>query len=357
MQFLNYIAPKATANLLNPNDVDANRRGEITPAQNERLNTMTLGRQGCGTLIGPMFILGIIFFILFSSLLGGGLGWFTLLPVAFMGAVLLGFSKGIYNWWINYTHLKADRANGVVRSAVGMLGFAPKKGFTAKVNEEELTLSASHEASGLLPGVRYNFFYLPESRFVLSAEQLGEISSGQVRLALTDILAQANGFTLDDLKANQNGEVTDSQRWAGLKKLIPGAIFIGVALLFGILFLYPILVNSDLDSNLVPLIFVGGFVAIFVAVGFTMVLNAFLDLNAHEPEVVEGAGSKITRRKSSGRSSRTVYYYIIGEHEFEVPQKAYPALLEGMSYKAYYMPRTKHLLSIEPVSVPELDRP
>ena len=141
------------------------------------------------------------------------------------------------------------------------------------------------------------------------------------------------------------------------KKLIPGAIFMGVALLFGILFLYPILMNSDLNSNLVPLIFVGGFIAIFVAIGFTMVLNAFLDLNAHEPEVVEGAGSKITRRKSSGKSSRTVYYYIIGDHEFEVPQKAYPALLEGMSYKAYYMPRTKHLLSIEPVSVPEQDRP
>lgn len=358
MQFLKNILPKTTANLLNPNDVEANRRGEITPEQNERLKGMTLGQQGCGTLIAPIFVLGIIFFILFSSLLdGSGLGWFSLLPVAFMGIVLLGFSKGIYNWWRNTTRLKADRANGIVRSAVGMLGFVPKKGFTAKVNEEELILSSSHEASGLLPGVRYNFYYLPESRFVLSAEQLGEISSGQVRLALTEILAQANGFTLEDLKANQNGEVTDSQRWAGLKKLIPGAIFMGVALLFGILFLYPILMNSDLNSNLVPLIFVGGFIAIFVAIGFTMVLNAFLDLNAHEPEVVEGAGSKITRRKSSGKSSRTVYYYIISDHEFEVPQKAYPALLEGMRYKAYYMPRTKHLLSIEPVSVPEQDRP
>lgn len=125
MQFLKYIAPKATVNLLNPDDVDANRRGEITPAQNERLSGMTLGGQGCGTLIAPTFILGIIFFILFSSLLGGGLGWFSLLPVVLMGAVLLGFSKGLYNWWINTTRLKTDRANGIVRSAVGMLGFNP----------------------------------------------------------------------------------------------------------------------------------------------------------------------------------------------------------------------------------------
>lgn len=116
------------------------------------------------------------------------------------------------------------------------------------------------------------------------------------------------------------------------------------------------LVNSDLNSNLVPLIFVGGFLAIFVAIGFTMVLNAVLDLRSTEPEVVEGAGSKITRRKSSGKSSRTVYYYIIGDQEFEVPQKGYPALLEGVNYKAYYMPRTKHMLTIEPVSIPETER-
>ena len=60
--------------------------------------------------------------------------------------------------------------------------------------DDELILSTTNEASGLLPGVRYNFYYLPESRFVLSAEQLGEISSGQVRLALTDILARGQWF-------------------------------------------------------------------------------------------------------------------------------------------------------------------
>jgi hypothetical protein len=244
----------------------------------------------------------------------------------------------------------------MVRSGVGELAYSPKIGFSAKVNEEDLILSATHDSSGLLPGVRYNFYYLPESRFVLSAEQLGEISSGQVRQALTEVLAQANGFTLDDLKANQNGEVTDAQRWAGLKKLIPGVILMGFAFVFGLLFIYPFLMNSDLSSNLVPLLFVGGFLAIFVAIGFTMVLNAILDFNTSESEAVEGVGRKITRRKSSGRSSRTVYYYVIGDHEFEVPQKAFPALVEGINYRAYFMPRSKRLMTLEPLSVPEMDR-
>lgn len=357
MQIMSYISPNTTTNLLNPDEVEANRRGELTPAQNSRLNAMTLGRQGCGALIAPVFILGMITFILFTSLLGNsGIGWFSLLPVAIMIIVLAGFSKGIYSWWRNTIRLKTDRANGVVRSGVGQLGYSPRDGFSARVNEEELILSAAHDSGGLLPGVRYNFYYLPESRFVLSAEQLGEISSGQVRQALTEILAQANGFTLDDLEANQNGEVTDAQRWAGLKKLIPGVIFMGVAVIFGLLFLYPLLSGFDLSSNLVPLLVVGGLLAIFVAIGFTMVLNAILDFNTHELEVAEGEGRKISRRKSSGKSSRTVYYYVIGDHEFEVPQKAFSALVEGFNYRAYFMPRSKRLVTLEPVSIPGMDR-
>jgi hypothetical protein len=356
MNYLTYPTPKTSANLLNPEDVEANRRGEITPAQSERLNAMALGRQGCGALIAPFFILGIISFVMLTSLLdSSGIGWFSLLPVAILIFVLLGYSKGIYSWWRNTTHLKADRANGVVRSGVGALGYSPKNGYSARVNEEDLILSAAHDSSSLLPGVRYNFYYLPESRFVLSAEQLGEVSSGQVRQALTEILAQANGFTLDDLKANQNGEVTDAQRWTGIKKVIPGVILMGISFIVGLIFLYPIIADLDFSSNLVPLLIAGGFLAIFVAIGFSMALNAVLDFSASEPEEAEGEGRKITRRKSSGRSSRTVYYYSIGGREFEVPQKAYPALVEGINYRAYFMPRSRRLLTLEALSVPGMD--
>ncbi len=355
MQLLPFPSPKTTVYLLNQDEVDANRRGEITPAQNERLNAMALGRQGCGTIVAPLVVLSIIFFVLFSSLVNSeGISWFFLLPLVILVVVILGMSRGLYNWWRNSMKLRADRANGVVRSGVGELGYSPKKGFSARVVDEELTLSSSNEASGLLPGVRYNFYYLPESRFVLSAEQVGQVSTAQVRLALVDILAQANGFSPEDLQANQNGEVTQAQRIAGLKKLVPGLFIMVITLVVGILILYPLFSSSQLNNSLLPIIFVGGFLAIFTAIGFTMVLNAFLDLNVSAPEIIEGEGHKETRRKSSGRSSRTVYYYIIGGQEFEVPQQAFPALLEKYSYRAYFMPRTKRLLTIEPTAIPEL---
>jgi hypothetical protein len=354
MQLLSYLSPKSPVNLLNPDEADANRRGEITPAQNDRLNAMALGRQGCGAVLVPLLFLGGVFFFIFLSLLDSGeMSWVFLILAAILVIVVLGFSKSIYGWWRNATRLKADRANGIVRSGVGELSFVPKKGFVAKVGDDELILSASNDASGLLPGVRYNFYYLPESRFVLSAEQLGEVSAGQVRLALSDILARANDFTAEDLQANQNGEVTQAQRMGGLKKLAPGVISMGLALVFGIIFLYPLLTDNNLSSNLINVIFIGGFLAIFGAIGFNMLLNTFLDFNASAPETTDGIGQAVSRRKSSGRSSRTVYYYVIGEYEFEVPQRAFPALLKGLTYRAYFLPRTKRLLTIEPVSIPE----
>jgi hypothetical protein len=355
MQLLPFLSPKTSVTLLNQDEADANRRGEITPDQNIRLNAMALGRQGCGTFIAPLVVLPFVIFFFFSSLLNtGGMSWFLLVLLAGVLIVLLVFSKGVFSWWRNSIKLKADRTNGIVRSSVGELGYSPKKGFTAKVADEELILSSSNEAGGLLPGVRYNFYYLPESRYVLSAEKLGEISSGQVRIALTDILARANGFTPEDLQANQNGEVTQAQRMGGLKKLVPGLFIMVVTFVVGLFILYPFLSSSQLSSNLLQIVFIGGFLAIFATIGFSIVLNAFMDFAVSAPESVEGEGRKESRRKSSGRSSRTVYYYVIGTQEFEVPQQAFPALIDKFSYRAYFMPRTKRLLTVEPTVVPEL---
>ena len=95
MQLLSYLSPKTTVNLLNPDEADANRRGEITPAQNDRLNAMALGRQGCGTFIAAVVHSGLIFFFMFSSLLNsGGMSWFFLLAGGDFGDRSPGIFKG-----------------------------------------------------------------------------------------------------------------------------------------------------------------------------------------------------------------------------------------------------------------------
>jgi hypothetical protein len=69
-------------------------------------------------------------------------------------------------------------------------------------------------------------------------------------------------------------------------------------------------------------------------------------------ETVQGVAAKSTEQRSSGRSRRRVYLYNIGNLNFEVPQAAYQALIDGLEYRAYYVPRTRQLLSIEPLDVP-----
>jgi hypothetical protein len=348
---------KANINLLDAADVEANRRSQITPAQDKRLNSMAMGNKGFSALFLPLIFLAIFFFILFGTLMdGSSFGWFMLIPLLFIVFFSLGLVKALYGWWQNSARLKVDRANNVIRSLIGELTFDRKKGYIFQAQGDQvLVIPPSNNLGGLLPGVRYNVFYLPESGFILSAERAGETSQALIRVALSNILAQTNNFTLEDLQANQMGEITGSQRKRGASKIISGLVIIAFSLAFAIIFFLPFITgNGSSINDGVILIIIGGFIAIFGSIGAWMVLNAILDLTATTPEMVEGMGHKVSRRKSSGRSSRTVYYYVIGQSEFEVPKKAFDAFIENIEYRVYFTPRTKTLISIEPTNIPQV---
>jgi hypothetical protein len=89
---------------------------------------------------------------------------------------------------------------------------------------------------------------------------------------------------------------------------------------------------------------IGAGLAIYA--GF-LFIRAVLDLGQGAPEEIRGSGHKEIRVHSSGRSRSTHYYYVIDGVDFEIRKKAYAALLDGLEYRAYYLPRTKTLLSIE----------
>jgi hypothetical protein len=346
---------KANINLLDPADVEANRRSQITPAQDKRLNGMVMGAQGCTVLALPFIMLVVFFFFIVGIVADGGNTpiWFLAIPILLIIIIGLFSIKSLYTWWQNAARLKADRANNIVRSVTGELAFDRKKGYIFQaMGEQALVIPPSNNVGGLLPGVRYNAYYLPESGFILSAEKLGEVSQAQVRIALGNILAQANNFTAEDLQANQMGEITASQHRRGMNKVFGGLIILAFSAAFALIFFTPFFNIEKTDDSVMISIFIGGFIAIFGAIGAWMAINAFLDMMATAPEYVEGPGRKISRQKSTGKSSRTVYYYIIGQTEFEVPQKAYSAFIEDIDYRVYFTPRTKTLISIEPTSIP-----
>ena len=70
------------------------------------------------------------------------------------------------------------------------------------------------------------------------------------------------------------------------------------------------------------------------------------DLHAGRVAMVEGRGRK---RYGSGDDGLRLGY-VVGDREFDVSEAGYNALVEGLPYRAYYLPRSGKLVNIEPVA-------
>lgn len=333
------------ANLLDPQDFEANRRGEITEAQKQRLNSMSGWGQGCVALIVLFFIGPFLCFMSFIFIEDSLTG--ILIPLLIAGSIFLLFlllmGRILWNLWSNNTKLKRDQANRAIRQGQGQLSYS-KKGYVFQVNDLNLVLPANG-TGGLLPGAAYRVHYLEESRFLLSAEESYPAGPTQVRAAMSEILAAANEFSFEDLSANHNGETTFSQR----RKLLPKAL-VGVFLcLLGVVFLV-VIVFFAFSSNLRdtrPTMFIFGIMAaVFLVLGGFLLVNALVDMFISAPQQIQGLAHK-EKRVTGGKHRTTHYYYVIGGQSFEISYRAYEALIDGLEYRIYYLPRTKQLISIE----------
>jgi hypothetical protein len=340
-------------NLLDPALVEANRRGEITTEQNLWLKRRYWGFNGArlATVVGVIFAIGagLFIFVGFSSSIDtSAILLITLLIFAMLGLLFL---PRILRVLRESTEMGGMSQGGLVRQTAGELTFA-KGGYQVKAGDQSLSLPASGSTGGLLPGLRYTIYYQEGRNLVLSAEQLGGASANAVRRAVTAILAEANRFSDEDLQANRNGELTTGQRSRLLRKTLSG----GAPLIFGLIFalgvLYPFLAAGrfpdDLGSLAIPLVMA----AFLLASGGVVLYKGVADSLAGAVESVQGPGRKSTEKRSSGRSRRTVYLYNIGDQKFEVPVNAYPALIDGLEYRASYGPRSRRLLTIEAMDVP-----
>jgi len=347
-------APKnLPLNLLEPALVDANRRGEVLPAQAAWLKPMPWGglnrlsRVGVGIAIG----LGAFLFVLFAFSTNLNTGFILIMGLVIAGLLAVMFVPKIVRSLRDSTNLGNDLQGGLVRQTAGELGFG-KGGYELRAADQTLSLPPSPNACGLLPGLRYTVYFLEGSRFALSAEQLGDGSPGAVSQALTRILAEANGYAAEDLQANRNGEVSPGQRNRLLKKAISG----GGTTLFGIIFamalFLPSLTQGRLPQDLTSLAIPLAMVAYFLVSGGIALYKALADALSGTVESVQGLATKSSEQRSSGRSRRRVYLYNIGNEKFEVLRSAHAALLDGLEYRAFFAPRTRQLLSLELLDLP-----
>ncbi|CAG0932285.1 hypothetical protein TFLX_02520 [Thermoflexales bacterium] len=304
-----------TLDLTDPRSVEANRRGELTPAQQARLANPVIA-------LDDMAI---------------GLFGLNLLRQA--------------------AHLQQDLHAPEIQSATGQL-VLEERGYMADISERRLPLPPNR--GQLLPGITYQFYYLPQSGAVLSAEEIQTPDAAMAREHLTDLLAQANQCDADALTANRQGRLATRQASRLFKTFVQGlilsAISTGVVAVFLVTFLAP--PNLAIGIRLPGVAFAVLFGGLFVWAGVSQVLRAALDLMANRVVCVEGPVQKqikVSRTHSARggprRTSRR-FYYLINSQRFQVSERAYHALIEDLPYWLYYTPRSKLLMSIEPLAEP-----
>lgn len=159
--------------------------------------------------------------------------------------------------------------------------------------------------------------------------------------SLFQMLARANNFSPEDLKQNHDGLLSAHQvnrllRWGGYHGLM---FLIGTVLL--------IAPFRDLLRTLPiePVLLLLGVEAILILSFGMSTASILADLWRGKVSSVEGTVWSETRWIRNGRS----YSYVVGSQKFQVHKAAYAALVPGNSYRIFYVPRSKHLVSIEPL--------
>jgi hypothetical protein len=341
-------------------DADAlahNRSGEITADQKKWVYA-SLAPQALGILGGLfgipfLLFLGAIFFVTGTSEEDAVIFWIMIgIFGLIFGGIALGGLRGVVRLLIAHFDLSGGRAE----QAEGRLVWR-RKTYRGVVEGRTLELLRGVE---MMPGA-YRFYYLPRSGLVIGAEKLSLGSSlteqlDDLRRALGDVL----DFTDDDLPENRAGRLstrqTTSRTFSALRTALFLSPFLLMALGFAIGFpvafvLLPLWQGEPMEEDAwIGALFGFGMGGLFTAFISWAMFSPLVDIWQGRVEMIEGLMEERAITTGSGKSRRTNYYFVINEQRFQVPQVAHAASVANRRYRLYYFPRTKNVVSVEPLA-------
>ncbi len=349
------MATSSSASLLgDPAAIAANRVGQLTPWQRQRLRPPSL----VGSLMALAFSLAVLavgafFFLLYplSSLLRDDPDITALFSFASGELIVLVMFLGIFGFFALLVsggliipttrrlrlklRLRRDLAEGYIAQEDGQVTFLRKSGYVARGSGGSLLNLDGGKAVALPPG-DYHFYYLPRTRRILSAEAQTYFGQGGQQLSLLAALALAHGFGLDELDTNRQGWLSGHQRFTTISGILYYPMIIGtLVVLLIVATIEPLKINPWLVA--------------LVACALALLIfpyRTMRDLREGRVALLDG---NIQRKEDSDSDGDSTYYYVLDTQKFRVSWDAYEALIPGVTYRLYYLPRCKKIVSIEPL--------
>ncbi|MCC7361917.1 MAG: hypothetical protein IT317_20705 [Anaerolineales bacterium] len=161
-------------------------------------------------------------------------------------------------------------------------------------------------------------------------------------------LARTFGFRLEDLEANRAGRLARRQV---LSLLLAEAAFAALTLVFPIGFLLNLLLVRRADTSGLWITFLCAGLPLFVVGALTLwQARRFLaDVLARRVAAHVGQARKATHTRIIRSREEQRYTVRFDEQVFELPRAAYESLAPGRVYRAYALPRSGKLISVEPI--------
>jgi hypothetical protein len=337
------VARKTGNPLTSQKEIAANQRGQITKRQQSRLGGVfwqkkqrwfSIALFGILCTVGP-FIGAILGFASGRSDLGA---W----PIG-----LLAVSAGLFCVWLvpsvsiylRWRWLERNLERETIAEGEGTVHWKRRRYVLELADGKKLDPIYSPD---LLPG-RYQFYYLPRYHWLLTAEPLEEVVQVDDLEQLNRRLARANWFQSSALAANRDGYLPGLQRAMILGRFAAYAVggFVVAALFFG----YLIYTDGLSEGLWVLVAIVVGMVVLSLYLGRKS-LSAIADCFQGRVVTIEGP---VTKDFEVSTDSSVSYYYELGKAVFRVNEAGYEALVAGLTYRLYLLPRSQKLVNIEAI--------
>lgn len=324
-----------------PENLSANRGGFLTPQQKKALEAIVSYQRSLAVGAGGVSLFCVTFMCFLFWRSDAADGVVSVPAQLIFGAVLILIFGIFSNFLIGdriFFFAGDDLANGVVESAKGEIAWNGKR---YRMRTGDRLHPSLRNGAALPPPGAYRFYYLPITGIVVMAEELATGQADDPVSVLRQVLASTNNFSADDLRQNQKGLLSKRQE----NRLLGILAFDGLIFLIGLVLfvsMIPQILRAVSTGYFFLLLIIG--VIVVLRFGWAAV-RMIQDLWRGQVKQIDGPVSRQTRRSRY----RTTYLYVIDTHKFEVTSAAYHALLEQPTYRIYYVPNSKRLVSIEPI--------